>query len=456
MYKKACLLGLGYSLSVATWAADIDVTIVGNGSVAVKEAEVNCQTDCNITNTLAKNTLVATANGSEAFTGWTGQKCDAGNGVFINNEFNILGNARNGAKTLVSADVDHDGDDDLAYISLFDGQVGLFRNNGEGNFSRVGIEQNLNYPAALAFFDWDNDGNEDLLVTEYRNKSIKLYLNDGSGAFSFSHDMHIANDQPYAIAVADINEDGSPDLVISSFDASTSGNLSQLVNSIKNEKTAWYINNGNDEFSEAATLSSKAAITLDAYKNQESGSVEVVAAEIKTGDISLYSLSTNNMSVSSNVIANAENAYGAAFGDIDGNGTMDILSSHYSPAVNLLSVRKEGTTFMESIELDGFNAGVTATAISDINGDGYKDVVTGEFNTDQFLYFLNQGYKECIITSEAKIAVTANFSGQSQSNNSGSTDQQSKSSNESSGGGSTSWGILLLTLMLSLRARFKY
>ncbi|MAG75975.1 MAG: hypothetical protein CL811_04365 [Colwelliaceae bacterium] len=455
MYKKACLLGLGYSLSTMAWAADIDLTIVGNGSVTAKEAEVDCQTDCNITNALTKNTLVATASGSGSFTGWTGQKCDAGNGVFINDELELLSNAGNGVKTLVRADIDHDGDEDLAYISLFDGNVGLFRNNGEGNFSGSDIGQNLSYPAGLAFYDWNNDGNEDLLVTEYRSSKIKLYLNNGSGGFDFSHDMRISNYQPYAIAVADINNDGLPDLAVSSFNANTSGNLSQLVDSIRNERTAWYTNDGNDEFTQASLVSSKAAITLDAYKNDESGTIELVAAEIKSGDISLYTITPDNLNATAQVITNSQSAYGVAFGDIDDNGTMDVLSSHYAPSLTLLTLRETGQTFSPSIELDGFNAGVTATAISDINGDGYKDVVTGEFNSNQFLYFASKGYEECVVTSEAKIAVTANFSSQSQSNNSGSSGQQPQSNDGSSGGGSTSWGVLLLILVLSLRAQFR-
>ncbi|MCH2056436.1 MAG: hypothetical protein MK214_07445 [Thalassotalea sp.] len=98
---------------------------------------------------------------------------------------------------------------------------------------------------------------------------------------------------------------------------------------------------------------------------------------------------------------------------------------------------------------------VTATAISDINGDGYKDVITGELNSNQFLYFASKGYEECVFTSEAKITVTANFSSQSQSDNSGGSDQQSQSNGGGSGGGSTSWGVLLLTLVLSLRARYR-
>lgn len=436
------------AFSTASQAADIDISISGSGSVKSIEANEECQANCNISNSLDINTLVATPSQGATFTGWTGQRCDAGQGVLLTKEFSLLKHVTNGAKTLAKADIDQDGNPDLAYISLLDGEMGILTHLSSSTVNKKVITNSLNYPAALAFYDWDNDGDQDLVVTEYGAALIKLYFNNGLGDFSFERDISIDGYKAYSIAIADINNDSLPDLALSSFNANTGGNLAQLASSIRNEKTGWFINNGNDEFTLAVELSQAGAITLDAHKNVDTGDVELAAAEIQQGEIALYSLSTDLTEFNRTLVASGTSAYGVALGDIDDNGSIDVLSSYYSPSSLSISIRNSDNTFASPSIINGFEEGVTATAIADINNDGYQDIVTGEFNNNRFIYTLSNGYKNCVINSTAKIGVTANFTSQSTS-----SIPTSSSSEDSSGGGTTFSLLLLLSLALMRKTK---
>ncbi|MDP2561373.1 VCBS repeat-containing protein [Psychrobium sp. 1_MG-2023] len=431
-------------------AVDIDLTIVGKGTVNVAENSVECKESCTINNNDQVNTLVPSVQDSGKFLGWTGQQCDSGNQVVVEQNFNLIHKAPSGAKTLSAADIDNDGKLDLAAISLFNGQVQILKNQGDASFNATSLASGLRYPTAMDFFDWDNDGDQDLLVAEYTSKLIKVYLNDGNGDFSHQNDISLGGAAVYAIAIEDLNEDGLPDLVVSSFSANISGNLQTLVDSIRQGETRWYLNNGNDDFTASTVLSNTAAITLDVHKNQSLGSIDVVAAEIEDGDIAVYRL--NNSTVTRELVANGRGAYGAAFSDIDNNGHMDVLSTHYEPSVAKLTYGYEGGSFSGETDIMTFKEGVTATAFIDVNEDGYLDALVSEFNSNDFGYIETISYKDCVVSSSAATSVTANFSEETTPEVSP-TPPSPKAKDSGSSGGSFGYALFALLLLSRLRSK---
>lgn len=432
-------------------AAEIEVTINGSGTIKAIEAEQECNETCTIANELATNTLQAS---NDSFTGWTGQKCDAGNEIITAQAFERLSNVPGGAKTLSTADVNQDQLTDLAYISLFNGQIGVLTNQGGQEFTNVVIAENLNYPSAIAFSDWDYDGDNDLIAVEHNASKLKLYSNDGIGNFSFTKDISIPGYKPYAISVADINQDNSPDIAISSFSANTSGNLQTLVNSIGGAETNWFINNGQDDFELFQELSTTAAITTDVHLDTEKNTIELVTAEIESGDIAIYTMAIDSQEVNRSVVTTGTGAYGAVFGDIDNNGTIDVLSAHYRPSNLQISYRNNEGTFTSQQKYTNFPEGVTATAIVDIDNNSYKDIVTGEFNSNKFIFAKTTSYKDCIISTDNKIQITANFSNSQSTNNNTNSTTPNATAESSSGGGNLHYGYLLFTvLLIAMRQR---
>ena len=440
-------------LNSASARADvIDIEIIGQGTIRSVEASIDCTESCSIDNKSQTNTLVAQADTNWKFNGWSGQQCDAGNGVIVNpSQLGLVG-ASGGAKTLDSADINGDGFSDLAMISLFDGKVSTLTNDGAGRFAKKEVVSNLNYPSALAFYDWDNDGDQDLVVAVFGSRKLKLYLNDGNGELTFSDDIVIGNIRPYAIAVLDINDDQAPDLVVSSFSADTTGDLFALVSSIGEAKTEVYLNN-NNTFTLDKTLSNNAAITLDAYLDADS-SLVVAAAEIVEKNIAVYQNSART------VLDASASSYGVAFGDIDNNGTMDLLAANYRPANLALYIDQGNQNYSPAQIIANPDDGVTATAIVDIDADGYADIATGEFNALQFYYFKTLSYSDCIVNQGSNISLTAEFIQATSSTPAPTpaptpTQPEETKSSSSSGGGSMSW-FLLLIVAISLNQRLRF
>jgi len=420
-------------ISPQTQASNINITLEGNGEVKAKEAAINCIESCTLTNNLSVNTLVPTASSGWSFTGWSGQQCDSGSQVLIGDSYERLSGASGGAKTIKTGDVNGDGLDDFLTISLFNGAISLKTNQGNGQFSTTEIDRNREYPTALDLFDSDNDSDLDLYLAEFGRGIIKVYLNDGLGHFTFSEDIKIPGIFPYSFKVLDKNDDGQNDILISSFSADITSDLWVLVKSIKSPITQWYINN-NGNYTAEEVISESASMTIDAYKNN--GVVSIVAAEIENSKVVHY------RSGISTVVDTGGGSYGAAFGDIDKDGNMDVLAAHYAPSKLNLIYGKEDGTFTDAKLITAPDNGVTATSFGDYNNDGYIDVATSEFNKKLFYYFATKSYNDCVISTSGDISLTATFT-QSADNNS--------STNSSSDGGSFSYLLLILGLFIRYR-----
>ena len=89
-------------------------------------------------------------------------------------------------------------------------------------------------------------------------------------------------------------------------------------------------------------LKTQALFEIDTYIDSQTNLVELVAAEIETGDIALYAYDIDAAQVTRSLVGNGSSVYGAAFEDIDNNGTIDVLTSHYQPKNIQLSL----TTFI--------------------------------------------------------------------------------------------------------------
>jgi hypothetical protein len=163
---------------------------------------------------------------------------NTGNGIFENVTDKALAGSKIGGNKALFFDMDHDGDLDL-YETRSNSNL-MFRNNGDGTFQeqaeKMGLAcQNANSREA-AFGDFDDDGDIDLFVAN-ENASNKLFSNQRQGTFKdiTSESGLNSNGSSGAVAVADYNNDGFPDI---------------FVGSVKGGKHQLYLNKGNGSFEE--------------------------------------------------------------------------------------------------------------------------------------------------------------------------------------------------------------
>jgi hypothetical protein len=115
------------------------------------------------------------------------------------------------------ADVDHDGDLDLLLatdhaLTADPGHILVMRNDGHGGFVR-GAALDANYPTSVTVADLDHDGNPDLAASNGGNNTVSLFRGDGSGGFTALPSLAVGID-PHSISARDLDGDGFVDVVV--------------------------------------------------------------------------------------------------------------------------------------------------------------------------------------------------------------------------------------------------
>ena len=84
--------------------------------------------------------------------------------------------------------LDLDGDDDLDIViaGQSNGMIGVYENDGTGNFTNRSFTALMSVPVAsgISAADYDNDGDQDLLIGGWVSNPTKLYRNDGGFVFT--------------------------------------------------------------------------------------------------------------------------------------------------------------------------------------------------------------------------------------------------------------------------------
>jgi len=198
-------------------------------------------------------------------------------------------------------------------------------------------------PGSIAAADMDNDGDQDLVLSDIHG-GIKIFLNDGTGKFKKHHlGIPAINSLPIMLAVpVDINNDGCPDLIITTF--------------LEGE----YISLNYDcklKFSKAVRL-----------KNQP----------------------------------DARFVNSLALGDLDKNGWLDIVFGNSSSFPTFFEKGKfdqnriifrhsgkfEDTTIWDT---SGKHGNTLTTLLSDFNQDGNLDLIEGNDFTEPDIFYIGDG-----------------------------------------------------------------
>jgi hypothetical protein len=300
-------------------------------------------------------------------------------------------------------DIDGDGKPDLVVINNNSNTVSVFRNtSSSGSITSGSFAAKVDFTTGAGTFnvaigDIDGDGKQDLVVANAISNTVSVFRNTSasgsitSGSFAAKVDF-ATGENPFGIAIGDIDGDGKPDIVIVN-------HLSSTVSVFRNTSSSGSITSGSFAAKvDFATGESPFDVAIGDIDGD--GKPDLVVSNWFSNSVSVLRNTSTPGSITSGSFAakvdftTGSSPYGIAIGDIDGDGKPDlVVSNNNSDAVSIF----RNTSSSGSITSGSFAAKVDfatgvypiGIAISDIDGDGKPDLIVTNWNGKTVSVFRN-------------------------------------------------------------------
>ena len=133
----------------------------------------------------------------------------------------IVTNSTSQVAWVGAADVDADGDLDVLSASVPDDEVAWYENDGSpgglGDWTKRSISTATDGAISVAAADIDSDGDLDVFVASSLGDSVDWFENlDGAGTYGLARTIVSSTDSPVSVHAADVDGNGSPDLLYAS------------------------------------------------------------------------------------------------------------------------------------------------------------------------------------------------------------------------------------------------
>jgi hypothetical protein len=129
-------------------------------------------------------------------------------------------------QSVFCADLDNDGDADLAVAYYSSSTVCFFNNDGNGGFDGRGCYTVGNYPQSVFCADLDGDSYLDAVTANSGTNDVSVLRNKRDWTFQAKVDYDVGG-TPYSVFCADLDGNGSKDIAVAN---SATNNVSILLN----------------------------------------------------------------------------------------------------------------------------------------------------------------------------------------------------------------------------------
>jgi hypothetical protein len=293
-----------------------------------------------------------------------------------------------GPYDIVITDIDGDGKPDVVVTNWGSNSISLFRNTSTSGSislaSKIDSSTGIN-PSGVATADIDGDGKPDVVASNVNSSTMSIFRNTSTaGSISLASKIdYTTGSAPFGIAIADIDGDGKPDVVVTNTGSNTISIFPNMSIS------------GSISFaSKVDSTTGSGPYNLAIADIDGDGKPDAVVTNSNSNTISVL----RNTSISGSISfaskvdsTTGSSPYNLAIADIDGDGKLDVVVTNFlGSTISVL----HNTSIIGSISFAGkidltIGGGPYGIAISDIDGDGKPDVVITNFSNNTISVFHN-------------------------------------------------------------------
>ncbi len=299
---------------------------------------------------------------------------------------------------VTTADLNGDGKPDLIVANRFSNTVSVLLNTtavvtASPNFAAQQTSATGSNPVSVTTADLNGDGKPDLIVANYDANTVSVLLNTtapGAATPSFAAQKTFATGSyPRSVAVADLNGDGKPDLIVANYDSNT---VSVLLNTTATGATTPSFA-AQQTFATGINPRSVTAADLNG-----DGKPDLIVANVGSNTVSVLLNTTATGATSPSFATQKTFATGTAprsvtAADLNGDGKPDLIVANLgSNTVSvLLNTTAPGATTPSFAAQQTFatGSGPKSVTAADLNGDGKPDLIVANYYSNTVSVLLN-------------------------------------------------------------------